>query len=741
LSFINELRRRNVFRVATAYLAGAWLLVEVAGTLFPIYGLSEAAVRVVVTLLAIGFPITLVLSWVYELTPEGLKLEKDIDRTIPAPRDSTKKLDRIIIVLLALALGYFAFDKFLLSPQRQAEELATATREAHQEGRSEILVESYGEKSIVVLPFVNMSSDPEQEYFSDGISEELLNLLAQVPDLRVISRSSAFSFKGKDIDVPAIAEQLSVAHVLEGSVRKVGNRVRITAQLIEARTDTHLWSQTYDRELDDIFAVQDEIAAQISDVLKVKLALDSVTGETVQLTVVKAANSGAYDAYLRGLELTHTRLSLDEAIRHFERALSLDDNYAPAHAQLAIAFSLKSGLFEITLEEARRRAIPHLDRAQQLEPDLAEAHGGRALLASMANDPESAVEDARRALASNPSYSDAMNWLYVSLRALGRYEEAEVVLKQMLLIDPLHLVGRYNYAEWLADCGRIEEAHQQADQLLVQNPVYGYMTHAAISFNYEGAIAEGLNWALKLSSESGRAGMQVTVLFILAGEYAEARRINEELNRYVDLAQGRLDGPIREAQRDMQLDPDNATVIAEAALFLYLAGRIDEALPLYERAFTFAPEGRPMPVYEPLFQTMRLAFARRNTGDEEGAQAALHIARQDYAARRAAGEKNRDQDQVEAMIAAFEHHPDGVIAALHSAINHGLLKGRLFLEEPIFEDIRNDPRFLALQKELDAITATEHARVLQLICFNNPAPDVWQPLPETCQGVVEQPAS
>ena len=162
------------------------------------------------------------------------------------------------MVVLALALGYFAFDKFVLSPQREAEQVSTARKE----GRTEALVESYGEKSIAVLPFVNMSSDPDQEYFSDGISEELLNLLAKIPELRVISRSSAFSYKGKDVKLAQVAEELNVAHILEGSVRKAGNKVRITAQLIEARSDTHLWSKTWDRELDDIFAVQDEIAAR-----------------------------------------------------------------------------------------------------------------------------------------------------------------------------------------------------------------------------------------------------------------------------------------------------------------------------------------------------------------------------------------------------------------------------------------------------------------------------------------------
>ncbi|MCZ6517722.1 MAG: adenylyl cyclase, partial [Gammaproteobacteria bacterium] len=267
MSLYSELKRRNVLRVAIGYLAASWLLIQIVETLFPIFGLADELVRLFVIILVIGFPLILIFSWLYELTPEGLKLEKDVDRTVSEAHHTGKRLDRAIIVVLTLALGYFAFDKFVLDPARDAAREETVARQA----RTDALVESYGENSIAVMPFVNMSDDASNEYFSDGISEELLNLLAKIPQLRVISRSSAFSFKGKDVDIPTLAEQLNVAHVLEGSVRKAGNKVRVTAQLIEARSDTHLWSGTYDRELDDIFAIQDEIAAKVVEQLKITL--------------------------------------------------------------------------------------------------------------------------------------------------------------------------------------------------------------------------------------------------------------------------------------------------------------------------------------------------------------------------------------------------------------------------------------------------------------------------------------
>ena len=259
MSLLTELKRRNVLRVVAGYVAVSWLAIQIVETLFPMFGLSDAAARGVVIALAIGFIPALVFAWIFELTPEGFKRDAEVDHGAPGMRELGNRFDRLIIVMLVFAVAFFAFDKFVLDPARDVAREAAA----EQRGRSRALVESYGEKSIAVLPFVNMSSDPEQEYFSDGIAEELLNLLAQIQELRVISRSSAFSFKGKDIEIPEIAERLNVAHILEGSVRKSGNKIRITAQLIEASTDTHLWSQTYDRELEDIFAIQDEIAADV----------------------------------------------------------------------------------------------------------------------------------------------------------------------------------------------------------------------------------------------------------------------------------------------------------------------------------------------------------------------------------------------------------------------------------------------------------------------------------------------
>ena len=733
-----ELKRRNVLKVAIAYIVTAWLLLQVADVVLNNIASPDWVFRAILLLVAIGFPFAVLFAWAYELTPEGLKKEKDVDRSESITHLTGRKLDFMIITVLMLALAYFAYDEFVIDPAQEAA-LATASNQTE-----EVTETDTPEMSIAVLPFVNMSDDASNEYFSDGISEELLNVLAQLPGLRVAARTSSFQFKGKNPDIAKIADTLNVAHILEGSVRKSGTTLRITAQLIKADDGFHLWSSSYDRELDDIFAIQDEIATAISEALMVKLALDSSEGEVLQPTMVKAANTDAYEAYLQGRQLIHQRgrKALEEAVRHLERSLRLDNNFASAHAQLGIATSLlldSPGSYgELSLAEVRRKAIPHFERALELEPNLADAHGGLALLTMNSGDLTSAIEYARKALELNPSYTDAMNWLYIALGDMGEYQEQEATLKQLLATDPMTIVGRSNYIGWLGGTGRFEEGHQIADQLLAQSLRSGYMRHAEMSLMHEAKLAEGLSWGLKAHVEDPNdvfTNFYVVEGFIWVGEYDEARRISDTLAYMVDVAEGRFEEAIEATRRKMLLDPENESVIAAAAYVLYDAGRVDEALPLYERLRDFRPVGRPITGFND--SMMRLALARRKAGDEDGAQAAAQIAKEDHAALHAAGEKTQFQHRTEAMIAAFEHDPDRVIAALESAIQFGLRDPRVFADL-MFEDMWDDPRFVALQQEIDGMLTAEHDKVLQLLCFNNPAPGGWQPMPETCEAVEEQ---
>ncbi len=432
MSLFNELKRRNVLRVGAAYLIAAWLIVQVVETLFPIYGLSDAAIRLVVTFSAIGLLPVVVLAWAFELTPEGLKKDKDVDRSQSIALQTGKKLDRAIMVVLAIALGYFAFDKFVLTESREA----TLVEAARQEGRSEALVESYGEKSIAVLAFQDMSRDKDQEYLSDGIAEELLNLLARIPELRVISRSSAFSYKGKDIKLAQVAEELNVAHILEGSVRKAGNQVRITTQLIEARSDTQLWSESYDRTLDDIFAIQDEIAATVVEQLRITLLGANPS--------VQETNPEAYSLLLQARHLgrQQTAKGFEQSIALFKQALALDPDYAAAWDGLASNYSDQAAKGLRPTEEAFALAREAADKALIIDPDYSMSH---ALLGRIAmvhdNDLAAAARHYERALALDPVNPNILSNVATMLQNLGRLEQAILLNEYVSTRDPVNSLG------------------------------------------------------------------------------------------------------------------------------------------------------------------------------------------------------------------------------------------------------------------------------------------------------------
>jgi len=443
MSLFNELKRRQVLRVGAAYIVAAWVVIQVVETLFPIYGLSDAAIRIVIAIVGVGFIPVLVISWVFQLTPEGLKWDSDVDRAKPGTTEAGKRFDRVILLVLALALSYFAFDKFVLTPQQQAEDLATATAEARLEGRSQATVESYGDKSIAVLPFVNMSSDPEQEYFGDGIAEELLNRLAHIPQLRVISRSSAFLFKNTDVDIPTIARKLNVAHILEGSVRWSGDRIRITAQLIEAASDTHIWSQTFDRPFADIFAIQDEVAAEVVRKLRLML-LDGPPRAT-------RVNPQAYALYLQARQIQFMQRDDEEpkAIALLKRALEISPNYVNA-MMLLLDF----------VDEPEAEEL--MERIRILDPDNPEMKSFMALERFYKDGDLAGAARLMEEAAETDPYSSIV--LFNSARLAedsGKTDLAVRLGEYIAVRDPLFFWSQLNLAQYYLKAGRTEDALRQ----------------------------------------------------------------------------------------------------------------------------------------------------------------------------------------------------------------------------------------------------------------------------------------
>jgi adenylate cyclase len=467
-SLIEELGRRNVFRVALAYLAGAWLLIQVTDTVLPKFGFTDTAVTNVIIVVAIGFLPAVALAWIFQWTPAGIRL--DVDDHPPTVRFGGKAFDRIIVAILALAVGYFAIDKFVIDPSRDAEKI----KSARGEGQADAFVESFGDSSILVLPFVNMSPDPDQEYFADGISEELSTLLAKIPELRVISRSTAFTFKGKDVVVTEVAKKLTVAHILEGSVRRSGSKVRITAQLIDARTDTHLWTETYDREVDDIFAIQDDIATMVVADLKLKLMGAAPKSEQV--------DPQAYELFLRARQLLHGELGAahsENAAELLESALVLEPQWQRGIFELARAYFRLADEGQNRESEYRQKVWALVERLERIDRQGMAALTWRGWLTWLwQDDAARAAVYFEQAVAADPYNPDLLRPLASFLAFLQRNDLAVAVSTYLLDRDPGCIYCITGMAVALDNAGRYREAAEAYDTLfewqVPSDRVYGY---------------------------------------------------------------------------------------------------------------------------------------------------------------------------------------------------------------------------------------------------------------------------
>lgn len=450
MSFYAELKRRNVIRVGAAYAVAAWLLIQIADTTLPLFGFDQTRARLVVILLAIGFIPALIFAWAFELTPSGLQRDDGVDPSLKITTGAAKRLDRIIMVVLVLALGLFAFDKFILSESRERAIAENARVEAFAEA-----VEAYKKnKSIAVLPFVDMSPTQDQEYFGDGIAEELLDQLTTLDGLNVASRTSSFAYKGSDASARSIGEELGVTSVLEGSVRKDGDNLRVTAQLIDARTDTHLWSETFDRKFSDIFFIQEEIAQEVAAALSIALDIEARN----HLPGAGTDNIEAYDVYLAGRAWRRIAQA-KHAEPYFQRAVDIDPNYADAWNALGGAISMKSD--EYPSEEARvliERGREMVLHAIELNPELASAWGRLSAHNRVLGDWSEAVEAGQKAAELAPGNFGAQFTSAGLFGALGHLRESIIISELGQQIRPLGYGGAQTLAERYIQVGRYDDA-------------------------------------------------------------------------------------------------------------------------------------------------------------------------------------------------------------------------------------------------------------------------------------------
>src|SRR5947207_2237307 len=428
-NFFAELKRRNVYKVAVAYAVVAWLLIQIATQVFPFFEIPNWAVRLVVLLLIIGFPVALVLAWAFEITPEGIKRTEDVDHSQPTTHRTGRTLDFLIIAVLLVIIGVFAYQRF--GPSQ----------------KTSVSVSAIPEKSIAVLPFENRSRDPENAYFADGIQDEILTRLAKIADLKVISRTSTQHYKSAPENLSEIARQLGVAHIVEGSVQKSGDSVRVNVQLIKAANDSHLWADTYDRRLTDIFSVESEVAKAIADQLRAH-----ISGEEEQVITAKPTdNIEAYEAYLRGLAYSLKPLNTANALgaqKYLREAVRLDGKFAVAWALLSyvdargyITASLQP---TVALREEARQAA---ETALTLQPNL-----GEALLAkgyyyyACLKDYDTAMRYFEQARQFLPNSSRVPESLAYVERRRGQWERSESHFNEAERLDPRNVNLLFQHA-------------------------------------------------------------------------------------------------------------------------------------------------------------------------------------------------------------------------------------------------------------------------------------------------------
>lgn len=409
-----ELKRRRVIRVVVLYAIAGWLVIEVASTVLPNLNLPAWTVTLVIALVALGFIIAVMLAWAFDIGPEG------VEKTAAAPAQQHGSTS-------------------IPSADQSVSVSPVAVKKADHR------------KSIAVLPFVNMSGDPENEYFSDGISEEILNLLVKLPQLRVASRTSSFIFKGKEVSIPTVAKELSVNTVLEGSVRRAGDKVRITAQLIDVETDSHLWSETYDREMKDVFAIQDDIAQSITTALEMTLS----PKERRAIQYVATSDPKAYDFYLRGRSYmyTMTRRDYEFAITMFRQASALDAKYALAYAGTADAYSHLYRYADASKENVAK-AIEASEKAIELDSDSAEARASRGLAMFISENYAEAEREFSKAIELNPNLFEAYYYFGLAYSSQGEFEKAIGMYKKAIEVNPADYQSVIFLAQAYSSLGR-----------------------------------------------------------------------------------------------------------------------------------------------------------------------------------------------------------------------------------------------------------------------------------------------
>ncbi len=714
-----ELRRRNVVKVAAAYAIVGWLLVEVASVVLPTLLLPDWTLRILVFFVILGFPLALFFAWAYELTPEGLKKEKDVDRAQSITHITGRKLDFIIIGVMAIAIAYFLVDKFVWVGEEPATTVAVSEERP----------------SVAVLPFANRSANEDDAFFVDGIHDDLLSHISKIGSIKIISRTSVLQYRDTTKTIPQIGEELGVATVLEGGVQRAGEQVRINVQLIDARTDEHLWSEIYDRQLSaaNIFTIQSEIATAIATALETALSPQ----EQDRLQAVPTENLAALEAYFLGKQsmAKRTGAALADAVDYFEKAIVLDPSFALAYVGQANSYALQTDNGDLSPMEAFALAEPLIDKALELDDQSGEAYAALALNLVGTRDRDAAETAFQRALDLGPNYATAHHWYSLFLRSYGQYDAGLIQIKHAIQLDPLSSVVQANLGTVLFELGRPEEAIAQFKKTIEMDPTYpaSHWSIGAIYWTQFGQLDEALAWfkqGLERNPGSAMITAWIGLLYLdLGDEDAAEHWINMAFERVPDgifsnwakemllLYRGESTQAREYASKVLRQDPGWALSLAHLGNQDLLASLAANASARYEKQFPMLfDDDDPKIDTSNVQAAINLALIMTRLGRPARAQLlldrSLEVAESTSIPRLhwytvAYGIPQQVQ------IYALQGKTEEALGALRQAIDNGWrgLWWYWLEHEPNLDSIRDKPEFQAMVEEIKADMAAQLARV------------------------------
>jgi TolB-like protein len=742
MSFLEELKRRNVVKVGMLYVVASWLILQVADVLFEAMNLPSVWLRLVLAILILGFPLALIFSWVFEMTPEGIKRERDIDRSSSITQQTGRKVNTLIVVLLVLAIAAVVVDRLI------PETAVTSDREAAVDKRDGVTpaVESAvpvetgpvgedasigNDKSVAVLPFANRSANEADVYFVDGIHDDILTQLARIGDLKVISRTSVEKFRGTTQSMGEIGDALGVKNILEGGVQRAGDRVRINVQLIDVDTDEHLWADTYDRELttENIFAIQSEISTAIAAALKATLSPE----EKAQLATEQTQNLAALEEFFLGRQAMAKRTSaaLTEAVEHFERAIELDPDYALAYVALADSHVLLGIYSGKPFDEQLVLARPLVEKALELDDRLGEAYVSRAQL-HMRDDWAAAEADFKKGIALAPGYVTGFHWYAILEANAGRFEESVALLNKAASLDPMSAIVRENLGDLYGMVGRFEDSREQLEATIRIDPDFaaGYDSLGIFELTVNGRLDRALpllNRAAALDLGNPQFVDNLLQLWTDLGGYDEADSLLQRMRAFGPTSNLRglemllplmraapYDSVLAAAER---IDADNSG--SDRAMATYVlaledveSGDGDRALARFRKAFPeLSDEAEPSIGGHNFQAALFYSWILRRLGDE--AKSDLLVERSLAHMR----ERPRFGLMGTAPFVTYAHAVRGdkrrALSALREATEGGWrYYWRMVLEtDPVFATLHDEPEYQAIVAEIEADIAAQLANV------------------------------